>query len=62
MRLLCITRANPEWRRERDSNPRAPRRAASFQDWCIQPLYHLSVDRFMVFQLELQAVVFINAL
>ncbi len=30
------------WRRARDSNPRAPRRAASFQDWCIQPLYQLS--------------------
>ena len=31
-----------KWRKVRDSNPRAPRRAASFQDWCIQPLYHRS--------------------
>ena len=45
------------WRRVRDSNPRAPRRAASFQDWCIQPLYQLSVDRFMGFGMSIQVVV-----
>ena len=38
-----------KWRKARDSNPRAPRRAASFQDWCIQPLYQLSDDCFMQF-------------
>lgn len=47
----------PNWRRARDSNPRAPRRAASFQDWCIQPLYQLSVDRFIGFDEAIQVVV-----
>ena len=36
-----------KWRRAGDSNPRNPRRFASFQDWCIQPLCQLSVDQFM---------------
>ena len=49
-----------KWRRARDSNPRAPRRAASFQDWCIQPLYQLSVDRFMGFDERIQAVVVVT--
>lgn len=40
----------------RDSNPRAPRRAASFQDWCIQPLYQLSVVSFIGFEIPIQRV------
>ena len=31
------------WRRGWDSNPRTPCDVASFQDWCLQPLGHLSV-------------------
>lgn len=56
---VCIQLGCPanKWRRVRDSNPRAPRRAASFQDWCIQPLYQLSVDRSMGFDVSYQAVV-----
>jgi hypothetical protein len=40
----------PNWRRGWDSNPRTPCDVASFQDWCLQPLGHLSVaSRFSVF-------------
>ena len=46
-----------KWRRVRDSNPRALRRAASFQDWCIQPLYQLSVVRFIGLALRYQGLV-----
>ncbi len=45
LRTLSEMTSDSNWRREWDSNPRAPRRAASFQDWCFQPLNHLSVDR-----------------
>ena len=33
----------PILRRGRDSNPRCPCGHSSFQDWCVQPLCHLSV-------------------
>ena len=58
VKLFCdfniLGRAKPKWRKVRDSNPRAPRRAASFQDWCIQPLYQLSVDCFIGFNEPIQ--------
>lgn len=47
LRTLSEMKQDQNWRRVRDSNPRAPRGAASFQDWCIQPLYQLSVVRFI---------------
>ncbi len=58
---LSNWKENSNWRRERDSNPRAPRRAASFQDWCIQPLYHLSVDGFMEFADFFQSIKLLGA-
>jgi hypothetical protein len=44
---LAKMKGTSDWRREWDSNPRSPRGLASFQDWCIQPLYHLSVGQFI---------------
>ncbi|GIL17256.1 MAG: hypothetical protein BroJett040_10070 [Oligoflexia bacterium] len=45
---------NQNWRSERDSNSRGPCEPSSFQDWCIQPLYHRSVVRFMGFGVGIQ--------
>jgi hypothetical protein len=42
--LFLLLRSNQkEWRRERDSNPRARFRANGFQDRRLKPLGHLSV-------------------
>ena len=43
-RMAQIGAIRSTWRREWDSNPRCPYGHAGFQDRCLQPLGHLSIQ------------------
>ena len=42
-----LSRASSTWRKGRDSNPRCPCGHSSFQDWCVQPLCHPSIQKIL---------------